>query len=553
MYFVLTYRHQPAFRADDGASYMYSQTDITGGGGGHRPGLLGRIAPWAIGGTAVAGIAALMNRRNRRSESRDRVDQTTVLTGDSRRTSRPDSESFTDEKYTEDGRREHTWRDRLLGTTAGIGLFEGARRIFGGRPRDEDYSDASYDHPSQSGVETETDIRRVEEGRQPASPAAVRTRRTENGASVPVAVASPSRRSALRARRSGDSIYSYESSGLNHNSPGRDKRRNHTVRDGIAALGIAGYIRHKLNQRRDRREEQRVSEVHGRDREEERMARMNSGRRRYTGDGAPNRLRRYNSLSESEMSPITGSNPALSRHSLPRPGHDVVANPNVPTPPPFTHATPQASPTPPQDRHRLRDAAAPLAAGAAGAALGAALGGAAAERRASSRRASSRRRESIGDQTSPPVSLKMKMHNDGRHVTLRRLDPAEAAAERERRRRDRTGSFSSAGASGDEHWRRTERREAAEAAEKQRQNVVLGPPSGPPPVVGNTPLPPEMISGLPPPPPIPAASGLSGSPGNGGGYDSSAVGSRAESNRRRRRIERARAVQERKGNRVDFT
>jgi len=534
---------------------MYSQTDITGGGdGGQRPGLLGRIAPWAAAGGAAVGIAALLNRRNRRAESRERIDQSTVITEDSRRTSRPGSDSFVDEKYTEDGRRTHTWRDRLLGTAAGVGLFEGARRMFRGRQRDEEYSDVSYDRPAQSAVETETDIRRVEEGRVPASPAADRIRRTEDAASVPVAAASPSRRSALRARRSGDSIHSFDSA--SHHSPGRDKRRNHTVRDGIVGLGLTGYIRHKLNQRRDRREEQRVAEVHDRDRRDERIARMNSERRRYTGDGTPRRVRRRTSLSESEMSPISGSNPALSRHSLPRPAggpsaaagsrNDVVTNPNVPPPPPFTHATPQPSPAPPVDRHRLRDAAVPLAAGAAGAALGAAA--------AAERRASSRRRESGDDQITPPVSLKMKMHNDGRHVTLRRLDAAEAAAERERRRRDRTGSFSSVGASGDEHWRRTERREsAAEAAGMQRQNVVAGPPPGPAPVIGNQPLPPEVVSGLPPPPPIPAASGLNGSPGSGGGYDSSAVGSRADSNRRRRRIERARAEQERRGNRVDFT
>jgi hypothetical protein len=554
MYFVLSYRHQDAFRTAGGGSYMYSQTDITGaGGGGQRPGLLRRIAPWALAGGAAAGVATLMSRRNRRSESRDRVDQTTEITENSRRTSRPGSESFIEEKFTDHGRHTHTWRDRLLGATAGIGLFEGARRILGGRQRDEDYSDVSYDRPTQSGFETETDIRRVEEGRPPASPAAGRTRQNENLPPVPAATASPSRRSALRARKSGGSIYSYDSA-LSHNSPGRDKRRNHTLRDGIAALGVGGYIRHKLNQRRDRREDQRISDVHDRDRQEERVARMNSARRRYTGDGTPSRVRRH-SVSESDLSPISGSNPALSRHSLPRPAggaagsrHDIVSNPNLPTPPPFTHATPQPSPAPPQDRHRLRDAAVPLAAGAAGVAAGAALGAAV----ASDRRASSRRRESVGDQASPPVSLKMKMHNDGRHVTLRRLDPAEAAAERDRRRRDRTGSFSSVGGGeGDEHWRRTERREAAEAAEMQRRNVMPGPPPGPPPVVGNNPLPPEAISGLPPPPPIPAASGITGSPGSGA--DSSAVGSRAESNRRRRRIERARADSERRSNRVDFT
>ncbi|KAK4555111.1 hypothetical protein LTR86_007877 [Recurvomyces mirabilis] len=62
----------------------------------------------------------------------------------------------------------------------------------------------------------------------------------------------------------------------------------------------------------------------------------------------------------------------------------------------------------------------------------------------------------VGDQpTSPPVSVKVKMHNDGKHVTLRRLNEEEAAAERaarraERRDRRRRGSSEiSSGLEGD--------------------------------------------------------------------------------------------------------
>lgn len=540
---------------------MYSTTDVTGPGGRpQRQGFLGRIAPLAAAGGAGAAIATLLGRRNRQVQSAERIEQRTDITEGSRRGSRPPSRtSFVEEKYTEDG-HPHTWRDRLLGATAGVGLFEGARRLFGGRR--EDVSEVSYQNPPHSAVATETDIRRVEEGRIPISPSAERIRRTEETTTIPVATASPSRRSALRARRSGDSIHSYDSA-LSYASPGRDKRRNYTVRDGIAALGLAGYFRHRLNQRRERREDQRVAELRERDREEERIARMDSQRRRYTGDGIPRPTRRTASMSESELSPITGSNPALSRHDIRRVDdrrNDAVSNPNVPAPPPFGHATPQASPGAASDRHRLRDAAVPLAAGVAGAAVGAA---------AAERRSSSRRRGSVGEQSSPPTTVKVKLRNDGRHVTLQRVPPSEGAADRQarrlqRRRRERNGSFSSVGASGDEaRWRRTEAREAAQAAEMQREreqqeaaqhNTIPPPPPDPAPIVGSSPLPPGAAEELPPPPPIPA-SGLGGSPGSGG-YDSSAVGSRAESNRRRRRAERARLEQqerERRGNRVDFT
>jgi len=285
------------------------------------------------------------------------------------------------------------------------------------------------------------------------------------------------------------------------------------------------------------------------------MARTNSQRRRYTGDGAPRPMRRQASMSESDLTPIAGSNPALSRHDIRR--SDAVSNPTVPTPPPFTHTSPGGSPAT-ADRHRLRDAAVPLAAGVAGAAVGAAV---------AEHRASSRRRESIPEQAAtPPVAVKVKMRNHGQQVTLQRLDPASAAAEHQTRklqRRRRNGSLSSVSASDTERWRRTEAREAAQAAEMQQQqqqqqqqhNLVPGPPAGPPPVVANAPLPPGAFENLPPPPPIPG-SGIGGSPGSGGGYDSSALTapSKAESNRKRRRAERARleAEQRQRGNRVEF-
>ena len=554
----------------DGASVMYTDTNVTGPAGGRdqRPGFLGRVAPLLAAGGAGAALAAWAGRRNRRAQSTEQIDQRTEITEDSRHHSRPPSESYVDEKYTEDGRQQHTWRDRMLGAAAGVGVFEGARRLFGGRR--EDVSDVGYQRPPHSTQATESDYRRVEEGRSPISPSVERIRRTEETTTVPVAAASPSRRAALRARRSGGSIHSIESAGFA--SPSRDKRRNYALRDGIAALGVAGYMRHLINQRKDRREEQRVSDVNEWDREEERVARVNSQRRRYTGDGAPRPMRRRSSISESDVTPIAGSNPALSRHDIRR--NDVVSNPNVPQPPPFTHASPGGSPAT-ADRHRLRDAAVPLAAGAAGAAIGAAV---------ADHRASSRRRESIPEQgPTPPVSIKVRMQNDGRQVTLQRLDAAGAASDRQTRklqRRRRNGSISSVSASGDERWRRAEAREAAQAAEMQQQqqqqqqlqpgapppprppspsqqqhNFVPGPPPGPAPVIGGSPLPPGALDNLPPPPPIPG-SGLGGSPGSGG-YDSSALtaGSRAESNRRRRRAERAKQEAERQqrgGNRVEF-
>jgi hypothetical protein len=162
--------------------------------------------------------------------------------------------------------------------------------------------------------------------------------------------------------------------------------------------------------------------------------------------------------------------------------------------------------------------------------------------------------------------------NGRQRVTLRRLSPAEAAAEREAARRregrrpGRAGSVSSIGGagptgagSGDEHWRRVEARERAEAADlaaggpasgDARHNIPAGSIPPPPPALHSSSPPYD----LPPPPPIPGS--VTG--GGSAAYETggSAAGSRADSNRRRRRAERARAEQaksEGRGTRVDFT
>lgn len=617
LYFALEYRNQTRFTIDDRASYMYSATDVSGPSARRTSGGRSRFGQLAAAGGIGAALGALGRKRSdRRRGSQD--DRTEIAGAHSRRNSRPPSGSYiSDEKHSDAGRREnHTWRDRLLAAGAGLGILATARKLLGNKkPENDGYSDvsgSSYDHhrpmsSRRTDVETTNDIRRVEEGRPPASPP---DRRTNDGGLLPVAVASPSRHSRVRSRRSGDSVTSYGSR-TTYNSPRRSrhsKQDNHTARNTIATLGVAGFLKHKWNQRKNAKEEQRITEMREREREQERISRVNSSRRRFTGDGAP--PRRHQSFTESEMSPVTGSTPALSRHNLSRPppisSHNTrpagVSAASLPPPPP-ANVSASTLPPPPRipaaggyrndsmgsgsfsslnqdrhDHHRLEETA-------AAASLGLATG----EAINHSRRESSGRRESFNDGHgavgSPPVSVKVKMHQDGRHVTLRRLDRAEAAAERERRGGLRSSSVSSIGASDNRRWRRVEAREQAEAAELQHQaglgpedpvyDTLPGPPPGPPPANNpvarprpstTSPLPGSLppshydLADLPPPPPIPASynSALGvGSPASQL-YESSAAGSRADSNRRRRRAERARAEQaarEARGNRgqVEFT
>ena len=138
----------------------------------------------------------------------------------------------------------------------------------------------------------------------------------------------------------------------------------------------------------------------------------------------------------------------------------------------------------PRHRHHLRDEA---AAGMAGAALGAAAAD------ATRRRHSERNTDSL---ESPPISLKVKMHNDGRHVTLRRLTEEEAIAQREarrkesqatggRRRRNSSIGSSSGGdlggraTSADRRWRRTEALDAAQTNALGQTAPGLDPAAGP--------------------------------------------------------------------------
>ena len=233
----------------------------------------------------------------------------------------------------------------------------------------------------------------------------------------------------------------------------------------------------------------------------------------------------------------------------------------------------------PRHRHHLRDEAAAALAGAT-------VGGAAMD--ATRRRHSAR---NSGSLESPPVSVKVKMHPDGRNVTLRRLTEEEVIAQRAAQRRENRGTsgrrrrrnssissgsggeFLGGGASSeDRRWRRNEALETAQVPPTAQTAPGLGPAAGP---SAEYPPPPSAAALAPnqgvdpqtgqafnvlPPPPIPGtASGLGGAAGSitSPGTETSGPTEYAR-NRRRRRAERAQARLAREaraggGNTVDFT
>lgn len=191
----------------------------------------------------------------------------------------------------------------------------------------------------------------------------------------------------------------------------------------------------------------------------------------------------------------------------------------------------------------------------------------------------------IGTAASPPISLKLNMHPDGRHVTLRRLNEEEASAERAARRRDRRSRRASSLSSGGEEAGRYRRNAGIRDSSQQPITNVPPPPAMSNSGVGRPPselnLPPSLPQGLQqspqqagrlpqgsgsphggvlPTPAGPAGSGAIGTgspPANvagtgtdmGTGTDVSAF----DSNRRRRRAERARRAQAASGQKgVEF-
>ncbi|KAJ4992668.1 hypothetical protein SVAN01_01714 [Stagonosporopsis vannaccii] len=586
VYFVLSYRNQPEMGFDDNTTYITERTASTrsrrsrGGRG------LGALA---TAGAAGAGLAALAsrNRSRSRSRSRRRGDETTVLS------SRPDSRSrvtdsrltesyLSDEKYT-DKRKGSTWRDRLLGAGVAAGGIFAIKNLFGKKKDRRAYtetstgSDISYGRPLGQSEVTQTDLSRLEEGRAPDSPARNQDWRRveEREAAQAAAMGASPLRANHRPTRSGGSIDSFDSrTSFNDHHDARPLREEsgYGVKDGIMTLGVLGFLKHTWNKRKNRKEDARIEELRQQDIEEEKLARANSSRRRFTGDGAP--PRRHNGApstiySETE---ISGMTPSVARPNVAHPEPMTSsAGPSVLRPADNTVLSDSGSEayvSPGGHSHRRHRNSAGAAALAGGAAAAAASG-------SSSRRRNSRD-ESIA---SPPVSVKVKMHNDGRHVTLRRLNEEEAAAERdarrrERQRRTRNGSMSSLSQFDGDRWRRTEALEAQQAQEMTQAQAAGAPPTlqpgaplqmpepyipppppGPPPNFSNTAQRLSPQANIPPPPPIPAADAsiLSSPPGTQV-YGTETDVSNYDSNRRRRRAERAQAKQARLGgSRVEFS
>ena len=619
-YFILTHLRERRGGNDYDSRYSYGTGSVVENrrarrDEGRTEGRTGTIVKGAIAG---AGLYALADRfRRRKSQSRlDPVGAPDVGPGGGPEVvghGRHSSSYIEDEKYS-DYSRDHggdgVWEDRLLRIAAPIGAAGLVTRFFDRRYRDRDSDGGEYG-PPLAGATAIHEGRHGEGRLPPGGPIPLSQPLQENR--LPLNQPFPDGQHPLNQpfprgqrphdqplpigqrppnRPSSDLTYS------SYQSASGEPRRGHGLRDGIATLGVLGLARSIFNRRRGRNQDQQLAE--------EQDARVHGGH--LAGDGRPARHHRPGSSSiSSDATSLTGINrphhgngippipagayptgaagAAIATHERDRnrneelplggiPRNGQVAMPPIPPDPHgIFHADSSGSEVYIGDdgrnhwrHHAGRDAA---AAGIAGGAMG--LAAAEAAKASSSRRDSRDRRQSasggIPSVASPPVSVKVKMHEDGRHVTLRRLPEAEAAAQREarearrrsqersgRRRGDSASSLSGTEGSGDrfrrnqfqerqqaEAMRIESERLAAARAQAQYQKTAINVPA-PPPVQ-------ESSSNLRPP-----RTASIGSPGT---YDGNTTEASADyaNNRRRRRAERAQAKQAREakgGKTVEF-
>ena len=585
VYFILTHLDERDYMGGDHDSrYSYGDGSVADSRySPRRRSGSGRLLKGALAG---AGIYALVDRiRSRRSR---REDAPEVVA------SRRHSGSYLeDEKYSQYGRdpdRRVRWEDRLLRVAAPIGAAGVAGRFLDRMHRDRDSDDGDYGPPLGGATP-------INQGAT-AGP-------TPLVGPPPPGAPGPYGRPTGAPPPSGQHPLNRPPSSMTYSdylSAADEPRRGHGLRNGIATLGVLGFAKSMWNRRRDRKEDERIEQEH--------EARMSGGH--LTGDGRPLRHHRRNTSSIGSDSSLAANTHPQTAHGIPplpagtfapgsagaaavererqereRRAQQALPLGGVPRPvsmPPMppdpqgvlhregssrSESVVSAS-VESHDHHRpARDsAAATIGAGAAGLAAGEALSHSHQRDHSTSGRGSlppppSNRTSSNNQGTaSTPVSVKVRMHDNGRKVTLRRLPEDEARAEREARRAARQARRRGAGAgaasdsfsslSGSDvggrpghRFRRRDTREQQQNAEamrleserlaEARQRAQNQPQSSPLQAPGHLSSPAALPSpsDYPPPPPIVpdtsprppgAGAGAGGGSGAGGGYLSATGG-----------------------------
>lgn len=608
IYFILTYLRERRGGSDYDSRYSYGTGSVVDDRRQRRTsgGRSGNVVKGALAG---AGAYWLLDRIRGRRASRG-SDGPEVIGSH-----RPSGSYVEDEKYSQYGHdqgRDGVWEDRLLRIAAPIGLAGLAARYLDRRHQDRD-SDVGNYGPPLGGPAPINDGRYNEGGYD--GPAG----RPPPVGPIPINQHVPTNQHPLNQPLPNagrpplhhpGSVSSYTHSSFE--SASGQRREGHGLRDGLATLGALGLARSIWNRRKARKEDRRL--------EEEQDVRAHGNR--LTGDGRPPRRHPPGESTLTSDTSSIGGHPG-NAHGIPPmpagvypagggaatagagrvqtieelplggvPRHGQVIMPEIP---PDRHGGLFHDDSSGSEvyiggdgrnhwrHHAGRDAAAAAVAGGAAGLAAAEMGNrrrgshdrqegqvdlAAAEASSRRRDRSNRRQSASGGEesmaASTPVSVKVKMHNDGRHVTLRRLPEAEAAAEREARRasretsnRRRNESVSTlSGTDGTtERFRRNQMAERQRAEAMRIESESLAEARNQAQAQSN----PNAFPNVPAPPPIPESSSSLRPPGamsvgSPGTYDGNTTEASADyaNNRRRRRAERAQAKQAREAKRVEF-
>lgn len=562
-WFYLSYRYDsdrgPSGDGDYDSRYSYVSRPDDDDDHGHS-----NFGKMAAAGAAGLGLASFFRRRNR-DRNHDHV-------SDGSHT------SYMDEKDSdEESRRGGGWGSKFLkiGALGGGALL--AKKLFDRRRNREGDAESGRYQPAHRRTDsmTEESLSRLDDRPPP-------------GPSYPAPVnrppTRPPTRPPSRPQSPNSSYYDYSYLSTQDEGPS-----HHGARNAMFGAGALAAVKGFFSRRGKKSDEQRhVEELRRHELENEKLARANS-KRRYTGDGYYPHRKRPASQTATDVSTDLTPRPqraqyppdsALSAGPVASGAVDGAHSEMPPAPPahydPASTMTPTGPGAPPPQQSQYNLAVPPPvpvpgpAPGPPGHSTG------------HLPPAGSGTWQRDDHVESPPVSIKVKMHEDGRNITLRRLTEEEAAAGREARRRERRNSRrrngSASSVSGNEgtgsrdRWRRVEELERRQQEQMDRERAAAAAPAAaatsPPPPLAHLPyaqgpaasgsippsqsyIPPQQsTSNFPPPrPPSTNPFGSITSPGTYTGTDASEYAS----NRRRRRAERARARQERQGHSVEFT
>ncbi|KAL9048935.1 MAG: hypothetical protein Q9162_007476 [Coniocarpon cinnabarinum] len=564
LYFILVHRNHKrvalGIEQDERESYVSApHTEISEYQQDTGPQRRRRRLEEAAGAVGLGAALTALRRRSsgRRRAPDDYSDAASTVPPSQAPTASRVTEKFTDSEYSSEPRR-RTWRDRLLGpgiALGGLGGLAAGRRLFQRRRERDDISDegTEYAPPPLGGHVSQSSLDRLEAGGSslpPAPPPNDRWRSVEERERAQEAAL---RRGEAQSRLSDES---YSSLGPEKPRP-RSSRFNFPA--SLGALATAGGIGSFFKRRRERREDDRIAAERAQEHENERLYTSPGGRPRFTADGTPRRTGHFSGpptpITERTESPersrIGVSNTGSPVHRSRRASHastmepyspSAGRGPRVPIPPPpqsragsrprtaqSHNVSPSIAHSSPGRQHRvITDSVSNLNTTTNVVDHGPAVDTPAAATATSGilspphpPYAHGRSRSQSGSpqdsNESPVASVKVRMGNDGRHVTLRRLNEDEAARERAARR--------SEGRRDDGHFRRAQ----TPAASQQPSPLSL---------------PPQQTPGVSPPSALGAASQGTQA------YDTGTDVTDFENNRRRRRAERARADQTRAARRT---